>query len=97
MALGVDASFCYEEHKKDGLAKNQILFMGTDGIWETHNPKGDMFGKAPVYDIIRQKASCDAVEIVDSVIRAMNAFRQDLEPTDDATLVVIKVKGNLSD
>jgi phosphoserine phosphatase RsbU/P len=97
LALGVDASFFYEEHKKDGLAKNQILFMGTDGIWETRNPKGDMFGKAPIYDIIRQKASCDAVEIVDSVIGAMNAFRQDLEPNDDATLVVVKVKRSLSD
>jgi sigma-B regulation protein RsbU (phosphoserine phosphatase) len=93
--LGVDDSFAYEANEKSGLAKDQIIFIGTDGIWETHNPKGKMFGKQPVFDIIRANASAGPQVIIDNVISAMNEFRANLEPQDDATLVAVKVDGEL--
>ena len=93
--LGVDKSFAYEANEKFGLAKDQIIFIGTDGIWETHNPKGEMFGKQPVLDIIRANALAGPQAIIDNVIAAMNDFRENLEPQDDATLVALKVEGDL--
>jgi len=93
--LGVDDSFAYEANEKSGLAKDQIIFIGTDGIWETHNPKGEMFGKQPVFDIIRANASAGPQAIIDNVISAMNDFRANLELQDDATLVAVKVDGDL--
>ena len=93
--LGVDESFAYEVNEKSGLAKDQIIFLGTDGIWETHNPKGEMFGKKPVYDIIRAYASESPQAIIDNIILAMNDFRENLEPQDDATFVAVKVEGEL--
>ena len=93
--LGVDNSFAYEANEKSGLAKDQIIFIGTDGIWETHSPKGEMFGKQPVFDIIRANASAGPQVIIDKVISAMNDFRANLEPQDDATLVAVKVDGDL--
>ena len=95
IALGVDESFAYQTNEKFGLAQGQIIFLGTDGIWETHNPKGEMLGKAPVFDIIRACASESPQTIIDNVITAMNDFRENLEPEDDATFVAVKVEGEL--
>jgi serine phosphatase RsbU (regulator of sigma subunit) len=93
--LGVDESFAYEANEKSGLAKDHIIFIGTDGIWETHNPKGEMLGKEPVLDIIRKNASNSPQTIIDNVIAVMNDFREDREPEDDATLVAVKVESEL--
>jgi sigma-B regulation protein RsbU (phosphoserine phosphatase) len=93
IALGVDRSWRYEEHQKSGLTGGQIIFIGTDGIWETHSPRGDMFGKQRVYELIRTHAAASAADIADRVIEDLDRFRENPEPEDDITLVVIKVKG----
>ena len=45
MALGVYADGRYQEYRKTGLKKGQIIMLGSDGLWEARNPKGEMFGK----------------------------------------------------
>ncbi len=70
----------------------QVLLIGTDGLWETQNPAGKMFGKDRIYEIIRQKSNMSAREILDSIILELERFRQHREPADDITLVVIKVE-----
>jgi len=92
LALGVDLNWHYQENEQQGLDGAQILFMGTDGIWETHNRKGNMFGKQPILDIIRSNARASADEIVNTVIDDLNRFRGNNEPEDDVTLIVIKCK-----
>ncbi|MGA9234786.1 MAG: PP2C family protein-serine/threonine phosphatase, partial [Desulfobacterales bacterium] len=92
IALGVDRSWCYEEHQKSGLTGGQIIFIGTDGIWESRAPRGDMFGKQRVYELIRTHAAASAADIADRVIEDLDRFRENPEPEDDITLVVIKVK-----
>jgi serine phosphatase RsbU (regulator of sigma subunit) len=94
LALGVDLNWHYEENRKSGLTDGQVIFLGTDGIWETHDPRGNMFGKAAVHDIIRAHAADDAELIVKTVIDNLNDFRKTAEPEDDITLIVIKVKEN---
>lgn len=93
MALGVNADERYLECEKTGLAKDQIILLGSDGIWEAHNPKGEMFGKEPIYRIIRQNPAASAKEIVTSCLDALNCFLENVAPEDDVTLVVIKVTG----
>jgi serine phosphatase RsbU (regulator of sigma subunit) len=46
------------------LKKNQIIILGTDGIWEARNLRGEMFGKKPIYRIIRQIPALNAKEIL---------------------------------
>jgi len=48
-----------------------------------------------VYDSIRANATAGLQAIMDEVISAMNGFRENLEPQDDATLVAVKVTGEL--
>ena len=49
------------------------------------------FGKEPLFEIIRQHASLSAHEIVSAIVKAVNRYRKDAFPEDDAILVVIKV------
>jgi sigma-B regulation protein RsbU (phosphoserine phosphatase) len=91
MALGVDESHQFVQYQKTGLKKGQILLMSTDGLWETHNPYGSMFGKNRICELIRQKHDSGAREILDTIVLELEKFRRGLEPEDDITLVVIKV------
>ncbi len=91
MALGVDENLQFVQYQKSGLKKGQILLLSTDGLWETQNPDGGMFGKDRICEIIRQKSDSSARDILDTIVLELENFRQDLEPEDDITLVVIKV------
>jgi sigma-B regulation protein RsbU (phosphoserine phosphatase) len=92
VALGVVKSCKYEENEKTDLVEGQIIFIGTDGIWETKNTQEQMFGKDPIFDIIRHNAKARAEDIMNAVISALNQFRANLSPEDDVTLVVIKIE-----
>ncbi|MGW8187182.1 MAG: SpoIIE family protein phosphatase, partial [Desulfobacterales bacterium] len=44
LPLGVDAAIPYRESSTT-IEDGQVLFIGTDGIWETGNEMGELFGK----------------------------------------------------
>jgi sigma-B regulation protein RsbU (phosphoserine phosphatase) len=91
IALGVDKEWQYEEKERGGLASGQIIFLGTDGIWETRRADGEMFGKQRLYEIIRHKAGNSARSIEKAVLEALGEFRGESDQEDDITMVVIKV------
>jgi len=90
-ALGVNADAQYLENEKAELAEAQIILLGTDGIWEARNPGGEMFGKEPIYRIIRQNPAASAKEILTSCYNSLNRFLENAAPEDDITMVVIKI------
>jgi sigma-B regulation protein RsbU (phosphoserine phosphatase) len=92
IALGVDAEWQYEENERKGLISGQIVFLGTDGIWETRKADGEMFGKQRLYDIIRHNAKNSAKSIEKAVLEKLGDFRGEFDQEDDITMVVIKVK-----
>ena len=94
MALGVDAGQRYKEYTRERLQKDQIVLLGTDGIWEARNPQGDMFGKEPIYRIIRSYTTAGAKEILNAIFNALNRFLEGSAPEDDVTLIVIKIADN---
>ena len=91
MALGVDAEGCYEEFHKTGLKRGQIIVLGSDGLWEARNPQGEMFGKEPICQIIRQFPDASAKAFLTSCFNALNIFIGDRALEDDVTLIVIKI------
>ena len=93
--LGVDGAYRFDQNEKVGLAKGQIILVGTDGIWEPHNSKGEMLGKETVCKIIRQYASAGATEILNAIVDFRQRFLNGAQAEDDATLVVIKIDENL--
>ncbi len=91
IALGVDEDFTYPENHKTGLSEGLIIAVGTDGIWETCNRDGEMFGKDRFREIIRRNANAAAADILEAVYDELNQFAKGLKSEDDITLVIIKV------
>jgi len=92
IALGVDEKVTYQENRRAGLCEGQIIAVGTDGIWETRNHKGEMFGKERFRNVIRRHARAGAGGILDAVYDELNRFAKGVKAQDDITLVVIKIK-----
>ncbi len=88
--LGIEMNWAYKEFRRDRLDPGQIIVIGTDGIWETHNPQREMFGKEALREIIRQHANSSAEEISRAITGAIADFRQHHPQEDDVTLVVAK-------
>jgi sigma-B regulation protein RsbU (phosphoserine phosphatase) len=91
LSLGLDPDRSYPEYRREQLSPGEIILVGTDGLWEARNPEGRMFGKAPLYEILRREAGGSAEQVLRSVMSALSDFREDREPEDDITLVVIRV------
>ena len=93
LSMGIDPSYHYTENVKTGLTDDQVIVIGTDGIWETGNGSGDMFGRNRLKDLIRSNCRLSADHILNSVIDALDDYREDSKQADDITLVVIKING----
>jgi len=91
VALGVNEAIQYTENRREGLTNGQIIAIGTDGIWESFNKKGKMFGKKRFKDIIRQNAAAGADDILNAVYNEINQFIEGQKTEDDITLVIVKV------
>jgi sigma-B regulation protein RsbU (phosphoserine phosphatase) len=92
IALGVDAEWIYEDNKKTGFSKGQIIFLSTDGVWEVRNKKGEMLGKEPILSAIRQNSSSDAGQIIDAIFDILDKFIGEVKIEDDITSVIIKMQ-----
>lgn len=90
LPLGALEDYIYKENFRAGLQSGQVLLIGSDGVWETRNELGEMFGKDRVREIIRTNAARQADELLKAIIEAMTAFRGQHPVEDDVTLVVLR-------
>ena len=90
IALGIDGGSEYQGQIIKGLSQGQVLLIGTDGIWETQNESGEMFGKERLKDLIRRYAHLPSKKMITSIIDELQAFRKSAKQDDDITLAVIK-------
>jgi len=91
ISLGVDENWHFEENVKQHLNHGQIILLGTDGLWEARNPRGEMFGKNTIYSIIRENSNLDANSILNMITASLTTFQDNFKAEDDVTLVVIKI------
>jgi len=75
------------------LAPGDILLLSTDGIVEATSSSGELFGLKRIREIVSKFRSVSAQEIVDSLFEAVDLFRDQMAPTDDETIVVVKCLG----
>jgi sigma-B regulation protein RsbU (phosphoserine phosphatase) len=92
IALGVDVGWIYEDNKKTDFSKGQIIFLSTDGIWEARNKQGEMLGKEPILNTIRQNSSSDAAQIIDAIFDTLDKFIGEVKIEDDITSVIVKMQ-----
>lgn len=91
LPLGVDPALRYTAFGPLRLEAGDVALIGTDGIWEARDPRGEMFGKDALRKLLRAQAGSSAQGIGQAVIDAVTAFRGSRPQQDDITLVVVKV------
>jgi phosphoserine phosphatase RsbU/P len=89
--LGVLDDVTYEQATYR-LEPGQTLVLYTDGITEATGADGAMFGQE---GIVRSLAECSGEPacVIDSITKALRRHESGIRPSDDQTIVAIKVKG----
>jgi sigma-B regulation protein RsbU (phosphoserine phosphatase) len=72
------------------LEPGDILLIGTDGLWETRNLAGEMFGTERLSEILVAYPATASAEICRTVMNRVRDFRGDAPQEDDLTLVVVR-------
>ena len=90
LVLGIDSSFVFQNCPVITLQQGDIILIGTDGIHETHNGWGEVFGSERLEAILRDYADETAAVIQDAVVKQVKEFRGQINQEDDITLVVLK-------
>lgn len=91
LALGIFDESDYAQFEVN-LKEGDIIFIGTDGIWEARNKEDEMFGRERLDKVILSNASRSAAEIQQEIISAVYKFQDGMEQEDDITLVIIKIE-----
>lgn len=97
LPLGVEAEWEYQSASRAPLRNGELFVLGTDGIWETQSPEGEMFGKDRLRQLIRQCASNRqqpgdhiAPELEQCITNALQRFSHSDKRQDDISLVVLQ-------
>ncbi|MEJ2639372.1 MAG: SpoIIE family protein phosphatase [Desulfosarcinaceae bacterium] len=91
MALGVDANASFEGVEISNWPTGNIILIGTDGIHEARNSKGEYFGHERLKTLIRQHHERDADGLKQVILKAVEDFRGGFPMEDDLTLVTVKL------
>jgi sigma-B regulation protein RsbU (phosphoserine phosphatase) len=92
LPLGVMDDTAYTEQTAGPFPPGQVVFVGTDGVWEMPDAKGEPFGKDRLRAAIRESAAGSADDIARAVKDRLAAFRGDARQVDDVTFVVVKIR-----
>ena len=78
--------------KEIALESEDVFFIYTDGITEASNAKREMFEETALLQSVQEVASRTAHEIIDHVKSRLYDFIGKMRLTDDALMIVIKIK-----
>lgn len=92
LALGIDPDFTYSAQQYTGLTPDQVIILGTDGIWEAMNRNAEMFGKERLKALIRDNVEKSARDLLDTLMAEHDNFTEGTLTMDDKTLILIKLK-----
>jgi sigma-B regulation protein RsbU (phosphoserine phosphatase) len=93
LPLGIDRHERYETAEIPWPGAGDILVLGTDGIWESRNPAGVLYGKARLRDLIRRNAHASPRAIGDALLSDLDGYRGNAPRLDDITFVILKRNG----
>jgi sigma-B regulation protein RsbU (phosphoserine phosphatase) len=91
VALGVVERASFADNQLEQWAPGSLLLIGTDGIRETEDEAGTMFGLDGLKKVIRDNTGKPANAIREAILAQLQAFRGDAPQEDDITMVVIKL------
>lgn len=92
MPIALYAGHGYTE-ARIALADGDLLFFYTDGLVETENTEGDMFGAERLQASLAVEQAQDIDTVLQRVEAQVTAFRGLAEPFDDATMMALRIRG----
>jgi sigma-B regulation protein RsbU (phosphoserine phosphatase) len=69
-----------------------VFVFFSDGIIDAQNGQEELFGRGRVEEVVRRHHEGSADDIVEAIMAAVNAHSVGVEPFDDETVVVVKIK-----
>ena len=89
MALGILADFAYEQRTLH-LDPGDLILFYTDGVIDTRNAQGEAFGKERLKRVLREHRQEGAVQAVEALQQAVQAFAGGVALYDDVTLLIAR-------
>jgi len=75
------------------LAPGDRVLFYTDGINEAANARGELYGEERLYELVGSlPATLSAREVTDRIFEGVRAFLGGVEPGDDMTVMVLRVR-----
>jgi sigma-B regulation protein RsbU (phosphoserine phosphatase) len=96
LILGVKEAVLFEE-KSIQLDIGDVLLLYTDGLTETTDPDGEMFGIERLTDILREFHSTPPQNLIDIIYRELVSFAGGVKLTDDVSIVAMRVEQSYLD
>jgi sigma-B regulation protein RsbU (phosphoserine phosphatase) len=91
IVLGVDEDYRFQSSTHHPWKSGSVVVIGTDGIHETRNEEGIMFGRERMQKVIHRTHAEKAVSIQTAILKELESFRGSADQEDDITLVVVKL------
>jgi phosphoserine phosphatase RsbU/P len=89
--LGIFEEVSYDE-RTFILDPNDIVIFYSDGIGDAQGVGGEFFGYKRVAEIVTENQHLSADGIADKILELVDAFSGGQHPSDDRTLIVLKVR-----
>lgn len=80
-------------HNVIDIKPDDRLIFYTDGIIETRNKKDELFGMTKLEELVVHSLASNTKDAVDSIIREIDIFRNDMPLEDDITLLIVDIIG----
>ena len=95
LGLGLEYGLIFERtliEEEISLKEGELYAFFSDGITEAMNEKKDLFGEDKLTQLLKNQTSRRSSEIMDLIWDELKTFRGQAPPSDDMTMVLVKVK-----
>jgi len=84
------------EAQRIHLDKDDLIFFYTDGLSEAQNATEEEYGEDRIVDYLREHRRYSPEEIKDGILNEVKRFSRTDAPEDDTTIVILKVKREIT-
>ena len=90
VAIGFLENFSYTNHHEK-LAKNQKLFLHTDGLIELKNSQHKMFGMKRLISLLKQHYHLDGLELLKRIVQDGERYSEQKIFADDVAMILLDI------
>ncbi len=91
MAMGIFAMQQAQPNQVQLYPGDMVVFY-TDGVTESHNEEYHFFGESRLIECLQEEKSISASNMVEGILKRVNAFVGTAPQHDDITLLILKIK-----